>query len=67
MIFEIEIFDIFIISNKKNFEFFFTNSSSIFEKNKKFFFQNNDKNIKNPTSYALCFVKLALLGASKSP
>ena len=48
---------------KKN-KFFFQNSSSISKKSV-FFLQNIDKNIKNPTSDALDFVKLALLGASE--
>ena len=40
------------------------NYSSISKKSD-FFLQNIDKNIKNPTSDALDFVKLALLGASE--
>ena len=38
-----------------------------FRKNQNFFFQNIDKNCKNPTSDALDFVNLALLGASENP
>ena len=65
MIFRIKIFGIFRFSNKKNFDFFFINSSSI-SKKINFFFQNVDKNSKNPTSFALGFVSLALLRASKN-
>ena len=36
-----------------------------FRKNQIFFLQNIDKNIKDPTSDALGFAKLALLGASE--
>ena len=65
MIFRIKIFGIFRFPNKKNFEFFFINSSSI-SKKIKFFFQNVDKNSKNSASFALGFVSLALLRASKN-
>ena len=65
MIFRIKIFGIFRFPNKKNFEFFFINSSSI-SKKINFFFQNVDKNSKNPASFALGFVSLALLRASKN-
>ena len=65
MIFRIKIFGIFRFPNKKKFEFFFINSSSI-SKKINFFFQNVDKTSKNPTSFALSFVSLALLRASKN-
>ena len=58
-----EIFDIFRIPNKKNFKIFFPKLLFNFEKIRFFFLQNIDKNIKNPTSDALDFVKLALLRA----
>ena len=55
MIFRIKNFGILRFPIEKNRLSFFMKSSSI-SKKKQFFFQKVDKNYKNPTSFALCFV-----------
>ena len=58
-------FLIFLEFRIKKISNFSSQNSSSFSNNQIFFLQNIDKNIKNPTSDALDFVKLALLGASE--